>query len=36
VQAGEIGDQRIQVQIATDEIRDPISKEESTQVYGAE
>jgi uncharacterized repeat protein (TIGR01451 family) len=36
VQAGEVGDQRIQVQIATDEIRDPISKEESTQVYGAE
>jgi uncharacterized repeat protein (TIGR01451 family) len=36
VQATEPGDQRIAVQVATDEIRDPISKEESTRVYGAE
>ena len=36
VQAVEPGDQRIEVQVATDEIRDPISKEESTRVYGNE
>ncbi len=36
VQAVEAGDQRVEVQVATDEIRDPISKEESTRVYGDE
>jgi len=36
VQAGEVGDQRVEVQVTTDEIRDPISKEESTRVYGNE
>jgi hypothetical protein len=36
VQATGVGDQRIAVQLATDEIRDPISKEESTHVYGSE
>ena len=35
-QAVEPGDLRIQVQIATDEIREPITKEESTRVYGDE
>jgi len=32
----EPGDMRIQVQITTDELRDPITKEESTRVYGDE
>src|SRR5690606_36266106 len=36
VQATGVGDQRVAVQLATDEIRDPISKEESTRVYGNE
>ncbi len=36
VQATGVGDQRIAVQLATDEIRDPISKEESTHVYDNE
>jgi uncharacterized repeat protein (TIGR01451 family) len=36
VQAMQPGDLRLQVQIATDEIRDPITKEESTRVYGNE
>jgi uncharacterized repeat protein (TIGR01451 family) len=36
VKAIEAGDQRVEVQVATDEIRDPISKEESTRVYGDE
>jgi uncharacterized repeat protein (TIGR01451 family) len=36
VKAIEPGDQRVEVQVATDEIRDPISKEESTRVYGDE
>jgi len=36
VQATGAGDLRIEVQVATDEIRDPISKEESTRVYGDE
>ncbi len=36
VKAEEVGDLRVQVQMATDEIRDPISKEESTRVYGDE
>jgi len=36
VQATGVGDQRIAVQLATDEIRDPISKEESTHVYSSE
>jgi uncharacterized repeat protein (TIGR01451 family) len=30
------GDLRVQVQLATDEIREPITKEESTRVYGDE
>jgi hypothetical protein len=36
VQATGVGDQRVEVQLTTDEIRDPISKQESTQVYGSE
>ncbi|MEX2114144.1 MAG: hypothetical protein WD845_13215, partial [Pirellulales bacterium] len=36
VQALQPGDLRLQVQITTDEIRDPITKEESTHVYGNE
>jgi uncharacterized repeat protein (TIGR01451 family) len=36
VQAIGAGDQRIEIQVATDEIRDPISKQESTRVYGDE
>jgi uncharacterized repeat protein (TIGR01451 family) len=36
VKALEPGDLRMQVQIATDEIREPITKEESTRVYGDE
>jgi uncharacterized repeat protein (TIGR01451 family) len=30
------GDQRLEVQVATDEIRDPIAKQESTRVFGDE
>ena len=36
VQALQAGDLRLQVQISTDEIREPITKEESTRVYGDE
>jgi len=36
VKALEPGDLRMQVQITTDEIREPITKEESTRVYGDE
>ncbi|MEX0677555.1 MAG: hypothetical protein WD063_10800 [Pirellulales bacterium] len=36
MKALESGDQRVEVQVATDEIRDPISKEESTRVFGDE
>ncbi|MEX0977906.1 MAG: hypothetical protein WDZ48_03590 [Pirellulales bacterium] len=36
VKAIEPGDQRVEVQVATDEIPDPISKQESTRVYGDE
>jgi hypothetical protein len=36
VQALRPGDLRLQVQILTDEIREPITKEESTLVYGNE
>ncbi len=36
VKAVAVGDQRLQVQVVTDEIRDPITKEESTRVYGDE
>ncbi|HEX3727981.1 MAG TPA: hypothetical protein VHV08_17135 [Pirellulales bacterium] len=36
VQALQAGDLRLQVQITTDEIHEPITKEESTRVYGAE
>ncbi|MBI3838693.1 MAG: DUF11 domain-containing protein [Planctomycetia bacterium] len=36
VQALEPGDLRLHVQITTDEIREPISKEESTRVFGDE
>jgi uncharacterized repeat protein (TIGR01451 family) len=36
VKALEAGDLRLQAQISTDEIRDPITKEESTRVYGDE
>jgi uncharacterized repeat protein (TIGR01451 family) len=36
VKAVTVGDQRLQVQVATDEIRDPITKEESTRVFGDE
>ena len=36
VQAVEAGDLRVQVQISTDEIREPITKEESTRVFGDE
>jgi uncharacterized repeat protein (TIGR01451 family) len=36
VQALEPGDLRLQVQISTDDIREPITKEESTRVYGDE
>ena len=35
-QALQAGDLRVQVQISTDEIREPITKEESTRVYGDE
>ena len=35
-QALQAGDLRVQVQITTDEIREPITKEESTRVYGEE
>jgi uncharacterized repeat protein (TIGR01451 family) len=35
-QALQPGDLRLQVQVATDEIREPITKEESTRVYGDE
>ncbi|MGD9719808.1 MAG: hypothetical protein AB7O59_01165 [Pirellulales bacterium] len=35
-QALQAGDLRLQVQISTDEIRDPITREESTRVYGDE
>ena len=34
VQGVQAGDQRIRVQIVTDEVTTPITKEESTQVYG--
>lgn len=30
------GDQRLEVQVATDEIREPVTKQESTRVYGDE
>jgi hypothetical protein len=36
VQGLEPGDLRVRVQITTDEIREPITKEESTRVYGNE
>ena len=36
VKSLEAGDLRLQAQISTDEIRDPITKEESTRVYGDE
>lgn len=36
VQALQPGDLRLQVQLATNEIREPITKEESTRVYGKE
>jgi uncharacterized repeat protein (TIGR01451 family) len=36
VKAIEPGDQRLEVQVATDEIREPVSKQESTRVYGEE
>ncbi len=36
VQATEVGDQRVDVQIVTEEMQDPVSKEESTRVYGDE
>jgi uncharacterized repeat protein (TIGR01451 family) len=36
VKATEPGDLRMQVQVSTDEIREPITKEESTRVYGDE
>lgn len=36
VQALSHGDARMQVQITTDELRDPITKEESTRIYGDE
>jgi len=35
-QALAAGDLRVQVQITTDEIREPITKEESTRVFGNE
>jgi uncharacterized repeat protein (TIGR01451 family) len=35
-QASAAGDLRVQVQLATDEIREPITKEESTRVFGDE
>jgi uncharacterized repeat protein (TIGR01451 family) len=35
-QALQPGDLRLQVQVSTDEIREPITKEESTRVYGDE
>jgi uncharacterized repeat protein (TIGR01451 family) len=35
-QALQAGDLKVQVQISSDEIRDPITKEESTRVYGNE
>ncbi|REK15516.1 MAG: DUF11 domain-containing protein [Planctomycetota bacterium] len=36
VKAVQPGDQRVEVQVATDEIREPIAKQESTRVYGDE
>jgi hypothetical protein len=36
VKAIEPGDQRLEVQVATDEIREPVSKQESTRVFGEE
>jgi uncharacterized repeat protein (TIGR01451 family) len=36
VKALEAGDLRLQVQLSTDEIQEPITKEESTRVYGDE
>jgi uncharacterized repeat protein (TIGR01451 family) len=36
VQALEPGDLRLQVQVSTDDIREPITKEESTRVFGDE
>jgi len=36
VQAIEAGDLRLQVQVSSDEIREPITKEESTRVFGDE
>jgi hypothetical protein len=36
VQALEPGDLRLRVQITTDEIREPITKDESTRVFGDE
>ncbi len=36
VQAVEPGDLRVQVQVSSDEIRDPVTKEENTRVFGDE
>jgi hypothetical protein len=36
IQALQPGDLRLQVQISTDEIREPITREESTRVFGNE
>jgi uncharacterized repeat protein (TIGR01451 family) len=36
VKAVAAGDQRLEVQVATDEIRDPVAKQESTRVFGDE
>jgi uncharacterized repeat protein (TIGR01451 family) len=36
VKAIAAGDQRLEVQLATDEFRDPVAKQESTHVYGDE
>ena len=36
VQALQAGDQRIRVQVLTDDLRSPITKEESTRVYADE
>ena len=35
-QALQPGDLRVQVQLSTDDIRDPITREESTRVFGDE
>ena len=36
VQGLRAGDQRVKLQVTTDEVRDPIVEEESTQVYADE